>query len=324
VSDFRDIPFAFAYVKFYNDPAQGLAYCNRRTGGLYINKAHWYKLPEEQKFWVLSHEEGHVVEQTRDEIEADAHAHRKYMAAGLPLSQSVKALTTHLQEGNQVHIARAWLQLQRTLQHDFNYNHHDAAYRPRYDNTANVKHQLQTMHRVAPHPAMVNPHDHDNESHFLGFGKKAKARKTEKRAFRSEKRQIRLERKRSKIGNRNSKAESRLILAEQGISQPSDFSQGLSAVTSLASSIMGGGGQGAPVGNERPQPTMGDMQQAAGAIMGAGGNQQQPFTQDEEPEYEAPAPRKEDPKKKDSKTWLIVAGVAVVVIVVVVIMFKKK
>lgn len=333
MEDFRDIPFAFTSVEFYNDPAQGLAYCNRRTGVVHINLAHWYKLPEEHRFWVLAHEEGHIVEQTRDEIEADGFASRKYLAADLPPSESIRALTANLDDTNPVHVARAYLQLQRALQFDFLHNHNERAYRSRYASDASIKQQLH-MYGTIP-PALMEAYDRQSgdESHFLGLaiagaarllgGKKAKARRNERRearvANRKERRAAKNDRRRAKTENIRSKAASRQTLADQGIVQPSDFASGLGSVASLASSILGGGGQGAPIGNDNPV-NLGAMQQAAqdvdnsgdGGYQDAGGG-----------DYTDPNPGPKPPKKNNT-TMIIVIVVAVLLLIVGLIFATRK
>lgn len=136
-----DFPY-FSKVTFINDKKQGLAKSNIRTEELVLNLFYWHKLKPEHQFYILAHEEGHCIYDTKDELFADEHASQRYFAAGLPLSESVKALSAHLDRNHPVHIARAWLQYQRALQHDYEHNKNQKSYRPHYDTIAEVKNKL--------------------------------------------------------------------------------------------------------------------------------------------------------------------------------------
>jgi hypothetical protein len=93
------------------------------------------------------------------------------------------------------------------------------------------------------HAEELNENDYDG---FLGIGKKAKARKAVRVENRKEKKAVRLDNKKSKVENRRSKAQSRVILAEQGISTPSALGEVAGGLGGLIKNITGGGGGEAP------------------------------------------------------------------------------
>jgi len=80
-------------------------------------------MPASHRTFIMLHEMAHVVLQTTDEIEADAWAFNQYAKLGLPLSESVKALTRILNPRSPEHNERMYLQLQRALKYDREVKH---------------------------------------------------------------------------------------------------------------------------------------------------------------------------------------------------------
>ncbi len=136
-----DFPY-FTSLRFINDKKEGIAKSQMYTGELVLNLFYWSKLIPEHKFYVLAHEEGHVFYDTNDELEADSHASKRYLKAGLPIGKSITALSEHLDRNKPVHAARAWAQYQRALQYDWEHNKNKKAYRRHYDNANDVKIKL--------------------------------------------------------------------------------------------------------------------------------------------------------------------------------------
>jgi hypothetical protein len=129
----------FTSVRFVNDKKEGIAKTQRFTGELVLNLFYWNQLKPEHQFYILAHEEGHIFYKTEDELKADEHANEKYMQAGLPVTESVHALSDHLDRNNPVHIARAWQQYQRGLQYDWEHNHNNKSYRNHYQTVEEIK-----------------------------------------------------------------------------------------------------------------------------------------------------------------------------------------
>jgi hypothetical protein len=136
-----DFPY-FSEVNFINNKKEGIAKSNIYTKELVLNLFYWQKLKPEHKFYVLAHEEGHIFFKTKDELKADEHASERYMAAGLPITESIHALSDHLDRNSPVHIARAWMQYQRALQYDWQHNKNKKAWRTHYDTKDEVKQKL--------------------------------------------------------------------------------------------------------------------------------------------------------------------------------------
>jgi len=59
-----------------------IAKVNRNTGTLYLSSDIWKGLPEDEKQFVLFHEEGHLVLKTADEYQANSYAVGKFAQAG--------------------------------------------------------------------------------------------------------------------------------------------------------------------------------------------------------------------------------------------------
>lgn len=137
----KDFPY-FKTVRFISAPSEGIAKSKAATGELVINNFYFKHLKPEHQYYVLAHEEGHIKFNTRDEIEADEWASQKYFKAGYKISESVKALSEHLDRNNPVHIARAWLQYNRALQYDYVHNKNKKAFRKSYDNADTLRNKL--------------------------------------------------------------------------------------------------------------------------------------------------------------------------------------
>lgn len=94
-------------------PRNTPATVNRRTGELYISNRIWKTLEPEQKLFILLHEMGHIVLNTKNEEAADNWAFEQYAKMGHSLKQSVYALSKILDDDNPEHLKRAMLQLER-------------------------------------------------------------------------------------------------------------------------------------------------------------------------------------------------------------------
>ncbi|GEM_PF-6425636 len=142
--DINNVDFpCFTSMRFINDKKEGIAKSQRQTGELVLNLYYWNKIKPEHQFYILAHEEGHILYNTEDEMLADQHASERYMAAGFSITGSIKALEDHLDRNNPVHIARAWAQYERSLQYDWQHNKNKASYRDQYDSVEVIKSELK-------------------------------------------------------------------------------------------------------------------------------------------------------------------------------------
>lgn len=173
-------------------------------------------------------------------------------------------------------------------------------------------------------------------THFLGIaiGKKAKARKTEKKA-------VKIDKRKAKVENLRSKAQSRLELAKQGIVTPGvgdTIAKSLGGVASMVGNIMGGGGPADapqsledqatyappivnPIYNPAPIGKISDeMKQVTEPGDTTALAQQQALL------AQLAAAKTPDDKKDDKNKNLpfIIGGIAIAVMLVVVVLLKKN
>jgi hypothetical protein len=295
-------------LRFINSPNEGIAKSRRSTGEVVINSYWWRRLPKEHRIFVLLHEAGHIEHDTVDELLADKYASDLYLKMGYEPEESVKALTQHLNRNNPVHIARAWAQYKRALEYDYRKNGNLKAYRQDYDDMDEVKQKLKVM---------VNTYEPEY-TNFLGvaIGKKARARKQQK--F-----DVRMDAKNARTHNLISKADSRRILAEQGITQPSGGSavgQAITGVASLAGTVTGIGKVGDVLkavssADAEPLQTFPDaVNQVPTAIFPQGNNRTMGSM--------APEPVN-TAQQKNKNMPFIIAGIGIIVIVIAAVVFKK-
>lgn len=200
--------------KLGNSPARG----NLRTGHVWLNRSLWPGLNFYQRMYVLFHEEGHIVLQTRSEQKADNYAFGKYALEGYSLSNSVKAMTGGLDvDGNPQHKARALQQYRRAINWDYYINGNKKIKPIKETDPMKIQELLDDT-------SYAQERDNDDVS-FLGFGKKARAR-------REAKKEKKHEQKLEKIAAR---AEGRAAVAEKGGGI-------LSTLGKVAGNLLGKGG----------------------------------------------------------------------------------
>lgn len=86
---------------------------NRETGVMYLNPQYKGKLTQDQWYFIILHELGHLRLQTRNEMEADRWAHEQYMKEGRSLKNSVYALSDLLTFNKPEDMRRVYAQLVR-------------------------------------------------------------------------------------------------------------------------------------------------------------------------------------------------------------------
>lgn len=123
----------FKRIKNVYSKTMGVAMVNVNSGTLVLNNAKFNKLPFYHQFFVLCHEEGHFVLQTKDELEADNYAFKKYEKYNFPNKEAFASLHNYLDTKNPVHKGRMWLQYQRSLENDYREFRIEASKRKNYD-----------------------------------------------------------------------------------------------------------------------------------------------------------------------------------------------
>jgi len=93
---------------------------NRMTGNVYVNGRIWNKLSPEVQEFILCHEEGHYQLQTRDELEADAYASKRFLGSRKKsLKSSINALESFLKDTSIFNDQRIHNQYIRALKYDY-------------------------------------------------------------------------------------------------------------------------------------------------------------------------------------------------------------
>ncbi len=110
------------------DLGESPAAVNRETGVMYINPN--FKLTSDQWYFIMLHEMGHLKEQTKDELTADAWAHKQYLKESKrSLKESVFALTDLLTFQKDEDFIRARYQLERAKNADSKLSMYTSAYK---------------------------------------------------------------------------------------------------------------------------------------------------------------------------------------------------
>lgn len=96
------------------------AAANMKTGEILIDRDEFPALDRDAQAFVLLHEGGHLVLNTRDELAADKWAHERYLNAGRSPRKSIEAMTRGFRPRgnawrNPEHAVRARLQLERAI-----------------------------------------------------------------------------------------------------------------------------------------------------------------------------------------------------------------
>ena len=104
---------------------------SRSTGVVYLNLNVYPYLKREHQRFVIWHEQGHIVLNTSNELLADEFAFSQYAKAGLPLSESVFALSKVLSMESPEHNLRIYHQLERAKEFDYYENRNLNVYRYR-------------------------------------------------------------------------------------------------------------------------------------------------------------------------------------------------
>lgn len=240
------IPKGIRGIVFSTEIADTPANCNLRTGIVKINPDYWCFLNNDQRFYILAHEAGHIVLQTHDEHEADAYASKLYFEAKRSPKQSVYAMSKVLPFTTTEQSHRLSKQLIRAAIQD-------------YKTTKNIN-ALKILNKMNQD---LNNELDEFEDSFLGddeesfFGKN-RAAKVERR---ENKKNSRIERKNeksaSKAALRQGKAEAKVLKAQSG--QPGagenifqKVMQGVQTVGATVGAIKGGGAMGGEY-SERPE-----------------------------------------------------------------------
>lgn len=307
----------FSKITYHNNLGTTPARVNRQTGELQINLPVWEKLTSEEKRFVELHEEGHLVLQTKNELAADRYAFKKYADEGYSLKAGVKALTKVLQDKPN-HLIRSNEILKQATQYQ--------------------KNRSMEAENIFISQAWEN---------FLGFGKKAKARREERRERKDERKDLRVQRRYDRNERKNlladAKAQQKVLLTERGVSAGGMLAGGIgNAVGNLGNAfanvatgglsgglggLLGGlGANGLPAGT--PQTNTGTYSSSEMALGsgGGGGSFQQDYESATDPlsfPFNTNGIELPSDIQKNKSLPLIIGAVLAVVVVLALIMRKS-
>lgn len=258
------------FFTFWEDLGNTPARVNRYTGEIQINNRYWRDLPLSRKRFIVEHEKGHFLLDTRNEFEADRYAFNR-VAGKFPrsLKESVYSLTRVLTFRNPEHMDRAFAMLKLALEFDAKNNGNQEAAefleklneKPIFE-TMTTNSAVSTYHnsqypilKVVP-PVDVDdsfdPDDNsdgfDDDDYDNGAGKERRearrAKRQEKKATKQAQKEQKRELKNQKIAAQNeiklaradakrTKANAKMTLAEQGKSGNDWIGSAVSGVASL-------------------------------------------------------------------------------------------
>lgn len=258
------------FFTYWPDLGSTPARVNRFTGEIQLNMRYFNRMPEFHRRFIIEHEKGHYMLNTRSEFEADRFAFRR-LAGSSPgsLKESVKSISRVLSFNNPEHLDRMRRVVIMALEHDFNINGNPRAKQALDQlNQCRAKACLVSSSNQSNHPMSTNHNPYFEprypESDYSGlydYGsgkanrqKKKKERqdrkkekqelKIEKKRLKNERYAVKTDKKQSKADlNRSrgyakeAKADAKMELAEQGISEGNWFDKTLNTV----GGIFGGG-----------------------------------------------------------------------------------
>lgn len=196
---------------------------HRPTGTMYINRDWIGKLNEDKWAFIMAHERGHVVENTRNEYRADELASQKYFEQKRSPRNSVKALAEVLNFSSPSHLTRVQLQFKRAAEYDCKINNHkkscEMVKRLYTETPTEVDFQ---MINIPSGNSISNFSDVDfNYDEFVSAVDECRGKKG--RELRQCRKTVKKTNKQDRKDTKNdAKANSRVILAEQGIDVTSE------------------------------------------------------------------------------------------------------
>ncbi len=273
-------------MKFFSEviflpelPKGGPALVNVRTGVLRLSKKYWDNLPEIWKKFILYHELGHL-NGGKSEEAAQLWAIKRFIQDGYSVKEIIRAHTEVYpwedlnDEKKEGLIDKVWRAVEIAKHFDYHLNgNHKALESP----MTHVREKYQSrLGRIS-----------EEEAEFLGFGKKARERREQRR---EDKQAFKLE----KIA---AKAEGRATVAQAGGGLANGLKNAFAGIGSALGLGAGGGG--------------GLLANAAGALSGAGGG-------------DAPMPDAPAAAPAGNGKMIIIIGVVIAIAIIGIIIWKKK
>lgn len=175
------------------------ARADHRNGIILLSKSHFDKIKNPIfKEFIIAHEEGHLVLNTKNEEQADDYAMKKLLKKGYPLSKILGSLTQVLQYDKIGHYGRTNRLFDKLFLYDLIQNKNQ-----------NLLNNLNLINMETPIDLEnIYTQSYESEfSDFLGLGKKAKERRQQRQEARMEKKAAKNEMRKAKAEVEKAKAD---------------------------------------------------------------------------------------------------------------------
>lgn len=229
------IPKGVADVVFSDEIGETPANCNLKTRIIKLNPEYWKKLNDDQRFYVIAHEAGHINLQTRSEFEADQYASKLYLESGRSPKQSVFSISKVLPLKNYEQRKRLEYQLERASEYDYQINKNNNALKILKIMNENTENELDEFEHS------YYGDDDDNEEGFGGRFAKNRAQRHDRKEL---KKTSKIERKNTKVASkaaaREQKAEAKVLKAQSGDTSGSPegiFAKGMEALRTVGDTV---------------------------------------------------------------------------------------
>jgi hypothetical protein len=163
---------------------------NRKTGTLLVSREHFKNMDPNYRYFVLLHEEAHVLFDTDDEMMCDEYAMRKMIKKGYPLSEILKSLTRVLSYNKDSHYGRTLNIFNKLREYDYHVNGNDKVL-----TSLNFSQMNTPGYNIDD---IYTSQFEGDTSDFLGLGKKAAARREERHDAKMEKKAAKTDLKKAK------------------------------------------------------------------------------------------------------------------------------
>lgn len=205
------IPKGVADVVFSDEIGETPANCNLKTRIIKLNPEYWKKLNDDQRFYVIAHEAGHINLQTRSEFEADQYASKLYLESGRSPKQSVFSISKVLPLNNYEQRKRLEYQLERASEYDYQINKNNNALKILKIMNENTENELDEFE---------SSYYGDDDDYEEGFGGRFAKNRAQRHDRKELKKTSKIERKNTKVASkaaaREQKAEAKVLKAQSG------------------------------------------------------------------------------------------------------------
>lgn len=199
---------------------------DHKSGVVFISKKHFDKMDPVYRNFVLAHEEGHLVLNTKDEQMADEYAMKKMLKKNVPLTKILKSLTRVLQYDKDNHYGRTINIFEKLALYDLFVNNNKKLF--------NLLKNNNDM--VTPVEDIYAMSFEGDFSDFLGLGKRAKERRDAKHEAKMAKKEARTAIKLARAEKEKAKADA----IREGKYQPgTGLKNILSGAAEVAGAVLG-------------------------------------------------------------------------------------